>query len=116
MRFPRRARRFARLVLLGFVLSLSVAVASPLVHPRMIEVLCSSTGAAKAVVHTDAGVEELGASHLDCALCLPAGAPPGVPLNAAPSMPPVSRAVPSIPATRLAAATAAPLPARGPPG
>lgn len=112
----RRARLLASLVLAWFVLSLGVAVASPIVQPRAMELVCSSAGAIKLIVQTDDGAQELGASHLDCPLCVLTGAPP--PLPAALSFdlpPPLGRALQPIPAARIAAATAAPLPARGPP-
>lgn len=105
-----------RWVLLWFALSLGVAVASPLVHPQAMELVCSSAGAIKVVVHTEDGAQEMGASHMDCPLCVLTGAPP--PTAAVPAFDrplPLGRVVQSIPAARLAAATAAPLPARGPP-
>jgi len=113
----RHARFLARLVLAWFVLSLGVAVASPIVQPRAVELVCSSAGAIKLVVQTDDGAQELDAAHtMDCALCLPTGAPPPLPVAAAFDLPlPLGRAVQPIPAARIASATAAPLPARGPP-
>ena len=105
-----------RFVLLRFVLSLGVAVASPLVHPQAMELVCSSAGAVKVIVQTDDGAQELGATHMDCPLCVLTGAPPpAAPLAEVPAIQPLAHAVRSIPAARLAAATAAPLPARGPP-
>ena len=72
----RHAHRLARFMLAWFALSLAVAVASPLVHPQQVELLCSAGGQVKAVVHTASGdTLELGAGHLDCPLCIPAGAP-----------------------------------------
>jgi hypothetical protein len=66
-------------------------------------------------VQTDDGAQEMGASHLDCPLCVLTGAPPPTPVVAMPAVQPLALAVQSIPAARIAAATAAPLPARGPP-
>ena len=112
----RHLHALGRLVLLWFVLSLGTAVASPLVHPQAMELVCSSAGAVKVIVQTDDGAQELGASQMDCPLCVPAGAPPPVAAMAAlPCLQPLGHAVQSIPAARIAAATAAPLPARGPP-
>ena len=111
----RHAHRLASFVLMWFVLSLSVAVASPVVHPQAVELVCSASGAVKAVVQTDDGAQEMGASHLDCPLCVLTGAPPPTPVVALPAVQPLALAVQSIPAARIAAATAAPLPARGPP-
>ncbi|MGC3984331.1 MAG: hypothetical protein QM777_06140 [Pseudorhodoferax sp.] len=104
-----------RAMLALFLLSLGAAIASPIVKPQAVELICSGAGVVKAVVHTDDGVQEMGASHLDCPLCVPGGAPPVPPTLAQPSVPPLGHAVRPIPAARIAAATAAPLPARGPP-
>ncbi len=103
-------------MLAWFVLSLGVAVASPVVKPRAMELVCSAAGAVKVIVQTDDGAQEMGASHVDCPLCVLTGAPPpAAPLAVVPTVQPLGRAVQSIPAARIAAATAAPLPARGPP-
>ncbi|MBN8558135.1 MAG: hypothetical protein LCH72_04860 [Proteobacteria bacterium] len=111
----RHAHRLARFMLAWFALSLAVAVASPLVHPQQVELLCSAGGQVKAVVHTASGdTLELGAGHLDCPLCIPAGAPGPLPLLAlagpAPSFV-LDLTAPAAPA----AATALPWQARAPP-
>ena len=112
----RRARTLVSLVLMWFVLSLGVAIASPIVHPQAMELLCSSAGAIKVVVHGDDGAQEVGSTHMDCPLCVLTGAPPPPPAVPAVHQPlPLGRALQPIPAARLAVATAAPLPARGPP-
>lgn len=105
---------FGRWVLLWFVLSLGAAVASPIVHPQAVELVCSTAGAVKAVVQTDEGAQELGASHADCPLCLPTGAPPAAEGRAVDLPLPQGRLARAIPA-RLPAPGAAPLEARGPP-
>lgn len=116
---PSRVTRLAcvaRWVFAWFVLSIGVAIASPVVQPMSMELVCSPAGAVKLMVHTDDGAQEMGAGHLDCALCLPGGAPP--PLTVAIDLPtplPLGHAVQPIEAARIAAATAAPPPARGPP-
>lgn len=104
-----------RLVLAWFMASLLVAGASPVVHPQAIELVCSSAGAVKAIVQGDDGPVEMGATAMDCPLCL-ISLP--IPVTAQVSLPtplPLGRALQSIPAARIAAATASPLPARGPP-
>lgn len=112
----RRARLLASFVLAWFALSLGVAVASPLVQPKPMEIVCSAAGASMRVVMTDDGAQAPAAGHLDCPLCLPTGAPPpALPLAALPVIQPLGHALQSIPAARIATATAAPLPARGPP-
>jgi hypothetical protein len=112
----RRLALLHRCVLAWFLCSLGVAMAAPLVHPRSLEVVCSSAGPARVVVRGDDGAHEPGRMAMDCALCAAAGAPP--PDAVAPWSPrllPLGRAVRSIPSARIAAATRAPLPARGPP-
>ena len=76
MQTLRRAHFLARLVLVWFALSLGVAAASPLVQPRVMELVCSSAGIVKILVQTDDGMQEVSNHTLDCPLCLAAGAPP----------------------------------------
>jgi hypothetical protein len=116
MQSLRTARFLARLVLAWFALSLGVAIASPLVKPVNFEVVCASTGtgAMKLVAKTDGGGETRSPT-LDCPLCAGVAAPPPA-VVAAPSFDvPRAHVLQSIPAARIAALTAAPLPARGPP-
>jgi len=116
LRHSRSLGLIGRGVLLWFMLSLGAAIASPIVHPQAVELVCSSVGAIKIVVQTDDGAQELGASHVDCPLCVLSGAPPPAsPLATLPVIQPLGHVVQPIPAARLAAATRAPLPARGPP-
>ena len=102
-------------VLAWFMASLGVAIASPLVHPQSIEVICSSAGTMKLLVQTDDGPVEMGAMGMDCPLCAIAGAPPPAPCVAVPPPHPLAHALQPVESARIAAATAAPLPARGPP-
>lgn len=111
----RHAHRLARFMLAWFALSLAVAVASPLVHPQQVELLCSADGQVKAVVHTASGdTLELGAGHLDCPLCIPAGAPGPLPLLAL-AEPAPSFVLDLTVAAAPAAATTLPWQARAPP-
>jgi hypothetical protein len=114
---PRFLGQIGRWVLLWFVLSLGVAVASPLVNPQAMELVCAGAGTIKVVVHTEDGAQDVGSgSHMDCPLCVLTGAPPPPVAAATFDLPlPLGRVVQPIPAARLAAATAAPPPARGPP-
>ncbi len=76
MHVLRTSSMLARLILAWFVLLLGVAAASPFVHPKTMEVVCSAGGGVK-IVYTDADGEPVQANQhtLDCSLCLPAGAP-----------------------------------------
>lgn len=117
MHWLRRTPSIARCVLAWLVLAVGVASASPLVHPQSMELVCGASGELKLVVaHDDGSVQEMGRHTLDCALCLPGGAPPPVAaLTAAPLLQPLAYAVHPVEAARLASLVGAPLPARGPP-
>ena len=108
-------RWLARLVLAWFVLSIGVAVASPLVHPQAMELICSGSGAIKVLVKTDDGAKELSSHTLDCPLCAHVGAPPPASQAQLPVVHPLAHALRPIPAAHIASRTAAPLPPRGPP-
>ena len=102
-------------VLAWFVLALGAATASPLIQPQAFEIVCSG-GSAQLVIHTaHDGLVPMGATGLDCPLCLAADAPP-----AAATAPPIFTA----PADRAHAAAPGPTvfanarthpPARAPP-
>lgn len=112
---PVRPVRLVRLVLLWFVLSLGTAFASPIVHPQASELVCSSTGVGKMILLTDEGGREVGASHLDCPLCLPSAALPPTQPVAMPAVPLPAHAVPPVASQRIVARLALQPPARGPP-
>jgi len=108
----RQARFLARLVLAWFVLAIGVAVASPVVQPKATQLVCSG-GTMKLLVLGD-GDDPASSLTLDCPLCAtPAGPPPVVAATGVQVG--LSYSVQPVPAARLAARTAAPLPARGPP-
>jgi hypothetical protein len=109
----RKSTALARCVLLWWCMALGVAVAAPWVQPVQHTLVCSASGS---VTVQDTGAPDTPlAQHLDCVLCLAAGAPPVsiLPL-------PVASAAPLL-VTRQAAAlapyrlSAAPPPGRGPP-
>jgi hypothetical protein len=115
MDYLRQAKTLARFVLVWFALSLGVAMASPLVAPKAMEIVCSTGGAMKMVFTGDADKPESTAHTMDCALCMGAGIPTAhissqftKPTSLAHSLQPIAVA-------HIAAATAPPLPSRGPP-
>jgi len=113
----RNAHFLARLALVWFALSLGVAIASPLVKPQAMQLICSGSGVMKLLIQNDDGSSQEAARYtLDCPLCATGSAPPPpiVRLAAEPAQP-LAYVLQSIPAARIAALTAAPLPARGPP-
>ena len=116
MKTPRTLIALRLWVLAWFMASLGVAIASPFVHPKPLQIICSSAGSVMLITQTDDGTtEKMGASGMDCSLCAPAGGPPSVRPITVPAPQPLAHALQSIEAARLAAATGAPLPARGPP-
>jgi len=111
----RQARFLARLVLAWFALAIGVAVAAPVIQPQALELVCTGGGPMKLLVKGDGGSTPAKVHTLDCPLCATAGAPPPATAIDVPPAQPLGRAVQPIPAARIAALTAAPLPARGPP-
>ena len=70
-------KSFARLVLVWFALFIGVAVASPLVNPEGVQLVCSATGSVKWVQPNADGDDASSGKHgLQCPLCLPVAAPP----------------------------------------
>jgi hypothetical protein len=112
-------RQTTRLMLVWFVLSIGAAVASPMVNPRAVELVCSASGGMKVLIKTDDGNREeagTGVGHtLDCPMCASLAAPPPAITTTAEPYQPLSYALRSVPAAVLAARTAAPPPGRGPP-
>jgi hypothetical protein len=110
----RQTRCLARLVLAWFALAVGVAIASPVVNPQGVQLICS--GAGGMTLKTLAGDDGTPAVQhtLDCPLCAAVAPPPPL-VDVAPLALPLGHVVQSIPAARHAARIAAPLPARGPP-
>lgn len=115
MQSLRQARILVRLVLAWFVLSIGVALASPVVQPQALELVCSATGAMKIVLKADDGTAQPSGHTLDCPLCAHIASPPPMANGGAEPPHPLSYALRAIPAAHIAWITAAPLPARGPP-
>jgi hypothetical protein len=114
MQALRNARLLARLVLVWFALAIGVAVASPLVQPQSLELVCSGGGAMKLLVKGDDGGAAKPSHTLDCPLCGSFDAPASAGVVAVCLAPAEVQLAPSLaqPGARWAAATP---PARGPP-
>jgi hypothetical protein len=116
MQTLRNATQFVRCMLAWFVLSLGVAFASPIVMPQDILLVCTGSGAMKVLVQSDdGGTTELASNAMDCPLCAPMAAPPPMARHMVAPAQPLAHALQSIPIAHIAARTAAPLLARGPP-
>jgi len=116
MQTLRNAHLIARFVLVWFALSIGVAIASPIVKPQALELICSSVDGMKLVLQGDDAGQDVVNLSMDCPLCVINGAPP--PLTSivtAEPLQPLAYVMQSIPAAHMASLTAAPLPARGPP-
>jgi hypothetical protein len=116
MQSLRQIKLIARFVLVWFALSVGVAIAAPLVNPKPMELICSGAGVMTLQVQTDDDAKS-GLGHvLDCPLCATTLALPAsfVRLTVGPIQP-LAYVLQCIPSAILAAITAAPPPARGPP-
>jgi hypothetical protein len=111
----RRSTAVLRWVLLGFVLSLGVAIASPIVNPQAMQVICSGSGVMKVIVTSADGSTEVTNQSMDCPLCLSIIAPPPLLKSAFEPAQALSYTLQPIPAATISKRTAAPMPARGPP-
>ena len=113
----RHALNLTRLVLVWFALSVGVAIASPMVHPQAMDLVCTSTGSMKLVVQGDDADVAATNFTLDCPLCASLSAPPPA-LNTSLTQPAPSalaHALEPLAAAHIASVTAPPLPSRGPP-
>ena len=111
----RNAPRLTRLVLVWFALFVGVAVASPLVNPEGVQLVCTTAGSVK-LLQLDADGEEAQSSHqgLHCPLCLPVAVPPVVSVSA-PVHVGLSHALRPVEQARLASLIGLPWQARAPP-
>jgi hypothetical protein len=115
MQTLRHATFLARLVLAWFALTLGVAIASPMVHPQAMELVCSGVGALKLVDQADGSTAPASGHTLDCPLCASFSAPPATSHAVPAASLPRGDLVARIPASHVSLRSAAPLPARGPP-
>lgn len=74
----RECRTIVRCMLVWFCMSMGVAIASPVVYPQALTLVCTTAGAVKLVAFADTeqSTPTAMAHTLDCVLCLCAGAPP----------------------------------------
>jgi hypothetical protein len=111
----RQAKFIARLMLVWFVFSIGIASASPLVSPKAMELVCSSGGVMKLVSSDNNNTDKHDNAMPNCAMCMLA-ALPSAPLGTTFDKPSdLSHALHPRAAAYIAAATAPPLPSRGPP-
>ena len=107
----------ARLVLAWFALTVAAAIASPVVHPQQMQLVCSDGGKVKlvAIGDADGDAAKMGHHTLDCPACLAVTLPTHyAPPSFQASVPQTGVLAPLVEA-RLALMVGAPLPPRGPP-
>ena len=115
MQTLRQAQQLTRFVLVWFALALGVAMASPLVSPKSIDLVCSSGGVMKLVVTDQGDPAQPTSQNLDCPLCMSLAFPPAPVTVQAVKPSPLAHALQPLASAHLASATAPPLPSRGPP-
>jgi hypothetical protein len=115
MQALRNAKFITRLVLVWFALFIGAAVASPMVKPTDLQMVCSAAGGMKMVVSDDGGNEVIANSGMDCPLCASGMSPADTGPSAFLKLSPLSHALQPIAAAHIASLTAPPLPSRGPP-
>ncbi len=111
----RSARTLALGVLAWFALSLGVAIASPVVSPQALTLVCSAAGAVKLVSGGDDSLASVAHQTLDCVLCLALDAPVTQAVSAFLAAPAPGQIPSAQGALGAAYRSAAALPARGPP-
>ena len=109
----RQATHFVRWVLAWFVLSLTAAVASPLLQPQSSALVCTAFGM-KMVANDDAGGSP-SQQGMHCVLCAPAAAPPVPEFSPQLAFDALSYVLQPIAAAHVAWRSNALLSARGPP-
>lgn len=115
MQTLRRSYQITRLVLVWFVMSLGVAIASPLVSPKGMELVCTSANGMQLVVLGDAESDGAAGHKLNCPLCATLTALPPT-FNTTLTQPsPQSISRPFVELVFLTVVTAPPAPSRGPP-
>ena len=114
----RNANRLTRFLLVWLVLFVGSAVASPLVKPEAVHLVCTAIGGVKLVQLDAAGADvDSAAAHtaLDCPACLPLIAPPVADVFAPLPTGHLSHVLQPLPAARLATLLGQPWQARAPP-
>jgi hypothetical protein len=111
----RSSKLIARFVLVWFVLFVGSSIASTLVKPTDMQMVCSGAGTMKLIDTSDKDTNKNVVKHLDCPLCLTIVSPPTYSSFTLPVPSPLSLALHPIIAAHIASLTAPPLPSRGPP-
>ena len=115
MQTLRNSKLIAKLVLVWFALLLGSAIASTVIKPSSMQMVCTAGGGMKMV---DMGGDDEGlktSSSMDCPLCASVSVPPPFLTEHFEKISPLAHALQPIAAAYIASITAPPLPSRGPP-
>ena len=115
MQTLRNARFLTRFVLVWFALFIGVATATPLVQPGNWQMICSAGGGMKLIDTDQPDGEPRLSMGMDCPLCATVAPPPPSAQAVLVLHSPLAHVLQPQEAARLVAATAPPLPSRGPP-
>ena len=115
MQHLRNAKLIARFVLVWFALSIGVAIASPMVKPQGMQLVCSGVGAMKVIVAGQDGKAPVVSHTLDCPLCAGISALPPMEILAFSATAPLASVMPAEGNEIVLFELATPPPARGPP-
>jgi hypothetical protein len=111
----RNATLLARLVLVCWAFVTGVAIASPMVKPDTLAVVCSGAGVIQVLANGSDGGEAPAGHTLDCPLCLAVMAPPPVVRSGLLPAPAGTKVPPTAPDSQRPSRAGAPPPARAPP-
>lgn len=111
----RTSKFIARLVLVWFALFWGSAIASTVIKPGSMQIVCSAGGGMKMVDMSGDDGEIKASVSMDCPLCASVTVPPPLLAGHFEKRSPLAHALHPIAAAHMASVTAPPLPSRGPP-
>ena len=115
MQTLRSSKIIAKLVLVWFALFLGSAIASTVIKPGNMQMVCTAGGGMKMVDMSGDDEALKTSSSMDCPLCASVSAPASFLTIHFEKISPLALAVQPVVAAHIASVTAPPLPSRGPP-
>lgn len=115
MQTLRNSKFIAKLVLVWFALFLGSAIASTIIKPENLQMVCATGGVMKLVDTSSDDGKVNASSSMDCPLCTSVTAPPPPLSLHLVKLSPLAHALQPVAVAHIASVTAPPLPSRGPP-